>query len=526
MLTLIYARYSSQLQNPRSIEDQFAACRRRAAAEGWTVAGEFHDRAISGAAGIEDSQRPGLAAMLARIETAAPGERIDQVLTESTDRIARHQGDAFAVRERIEFAGARLFTLMDGEVDDITGTIKGLFDARTRKDLAQRVKRGHRGNIAAGRTASGVAYGYRKVARFDERGEAVRGLREIDPVTSAVVERIFRDYAAGHSARAIAAALNAEGVPAPRGGIWRASTIAGHRKERIGLLTNPIYIGELHYGRTKAVRNPRTRRRATKAGDGDVTVGEAAHLRIVPDELWVAVQDQLEDRASTRPERQRRPKHLLSGLGQCAVCGGSWIAIRPEYFGCSHHGGGKACTNNRLIARKDYETRVLAELKQQMLAPEVVEAYLAEYRAEATRQARELGRGRERSERRIAEARRKVERLVAAIAEGGAEFAEIRAALAAARTELAAAEKDRDAAAALPTLALHPGLARQYRAAIAQLEVELTDDATRAEAAPKLRSLIARIVVRPSNRKRGVELEVVRHIDEVLHLAQPHRRRA
>ena len=136
MRTLIYARYSSQLQNPRSIADQLAACRARAEAEGWIVVDSFSDRAISGAAGIEEAQRPGLAALLERIEQGD----IDQVLTESTDRIARHQGDAFAVRERIEHHGARLFTLMDGLVDDITGTIKGLFDARTRKDLAQRVR--------------------------------------------------------------------------------------------------------------------------------------------------------------------------------------------------------------------------------------------------------------------------------------------------------------------------------------------------------------------------------------------------
>lgn len=522
MRTLIYARYSSQLQNPRSIEDQIATCRKRAADEGWEVVETFHDRAISGAAGIEDKQRPGLAAMLARLDAGD----IDQVLTESTDRLARHQGDAFAVRERIEYAGARLFTLMDGVVDDITGTIKGLFDARTRKDLAVRVRRGHKGNIGVGRAASGVAYGYRKVAKLDEKGEAVRGLREPDPDTSLIVQRIFRDYADGQSARAIAAALNAEGIPSPRGKIWRASTIAGHRRESLGMLSNPIYIGELHYGRTKMVSDPRTRRRSSRMGDGEITVGHAPHLRLIEDELWQEVQDQLLSRSQTRPERQRRPKHLLSGLGQCAVCGGNWVATRATYFGCGQFIGGKACTNNRLIATRDYEARVLAELKDQMLAPDVVEAYLEEYRAEHTRRARELGRNRERIDRRIAEGQRKVERLVAAIADGGAEFAAVRTALSDAQRDLAEAEKDRASQAALPKLALHPGLARQYREAIEQLAVELTDEATRIEAAPKLRSLIARIIVHPSEKKRGVTLEVIRHIDEVLELAEPTRRRA
>lgn len=520
MRTLIYARYSSQLQNPRSIEDQLAACRARAEAEGWTIIGEFHDRAISGAAGIDESQRPGLAAMLERVERGG----IDQILTESTDRIARHQGDAFAVRELIEHAGARLFTLMDGVVDDITGTIKSLFDARTRKDLAQRVRRGHRGVIAQGRSPSGVAYGYRRVAQLDEKGEPVRGLRAIDPDTAAIVRRIFREYADGRSARQIAGDLNAEGIPAPRGGIWRASTIAGHRRDGMSILANPIYIGQLLYGRTESVTDPRTRKRSTRRGQGEVASGEAPHLRIIDDALWQQVQDQLEQRSTGPAERQRRPRHLLSKLGQCGVCGGSWIITRDSYFGCGSVVDGNACTNRRLIKKDEYEQRVLAELQGQMLAPDVVEAYLEEYRAEHTRRSRDAARERTQLERRAADAERKVANLVTAIAAGGNEFAEIRTALATAKAEAAEARRQLAGLDALPTIALHPGLAQQYRKAIEELHQELADEDTRKEAAPRLRKLIARVVVTPSAEKRGVDLQVIRQIDEVLALAE--RRRA
>lgn len=522
MRTLIYARYSSHLQNPRSIEDQLAACRARADREGWAVLDSFSDSAISGAAGIEDTQRPGLAAMLARLEAGG----IDQVLTESTDRIARHQGDAFAVRERIEHAGARLFTLMDGVVDDITGTIKGLFDARTRKDLAQRVRRGHHGNLAQGRSASGVAYGYRRVAKLDDKGEPIRGLREIDEEKAAIVRRIFEEYASDRSPRAIAGDLNAEGIPAPRGGIWRASTIVGHRRAGFGILSNPIYIGTLVYGRSRAVTDPRTRRRSMRPGDGEPVTGEAPHLRIIDDVLWLAVQDQIAARASERPERQRRPRHLLSGLGQCGLCGGSWIVTRGDYFGCSHVIDGNACSNRRLITKQEYERRVLTDLQEQMLAPDVVEAYLDEYRREHSRRARDLVREQQALERRRDEAGRKVERLVNAIAQGGEEFQEIRTALASAKAEKADAEKALAAVDALPQIALHPGLARQYRDAIADLGRELTDEAARREAAPRLRKLIARIIVTPSDAKRGVDLQVVRHIDEVMALATTRRRTA
>jgi site-specific DNA recombinase len=76
---------------------------------------------------------------------------------------------------------------------------------------------------------------------------------------------------------------------------------------------------------------------------------------------------------------------------------------------------------------------------------------------------------------------------------------------------------------ALPTIALHPGLAHQYRKAIKQLHEELADAEARKEAALRLRKLIARIVVTPSAGKRGVDLDVIRRIYEVLALAQTRR---
>jgi len=45
----LYARYSSDLQNPQSIDDQLRVCRQLAAREGWKVVAHYHDEAVSGA---------------------------------------------------------------------------------------------------------------------------------------------------------------------------------------------------------------------------------------------------------------------------------------------------------------------------------------------------------------------------------------------------------------------------------------------------------------------------------------------
>src|SRR3546814_12698692 len=76
---------------------------------------------------------------------------------------------------------------------------------------------------------------------------------------------------------------------------------------------------------------------------------------------------------------QRRPKHILSGMGVCGPCGSPWVRTTSDFWGCSRFRYGGPCTNNRLINNKGYQERVLTELKHGMLATEVVSAYVRQY---------------------------------------------------------------------------------------------------------------------------------------------------
>lgn len=518
MQTVIYARYSSQLQNARSVEDQVSLCRERADREGWTIVDVFADRAISGAAGIDDAQRPGLNALLERVEAGG----IDQVLTESTDRMARHQGDAFTIRERLDFVGCRLFTLIDGVVDDITGTIKGLMDARFRKDLGARIKRGQRGSVQQGRAAAGIAYGYKRANRLDERGDLIRGLREIDEDQAAIVRRIFAEYVAGLSPQTIAENLNRDGVPGPRGSGWAETTIRGDRKRQNGMINNRLYVGELVINRTSKIVNPRTRKTIIRPNpESEWIVHPAPDLRIIDQAVWDATVARLTDALYVPRHAQRRPKHMLSGLGRCAVCDGNWIRIDAEYWGCGRHRDGRRCANGRKIGTKRYEAEVLQHLQTQLLDPDLVAAYVREYHREYARRSTETVRERATLERHAGEAARKIERLVDVIAKGG-EFEEIAAALAKAR-----ADRDRCTAqlariAALPVVMLHPGLADEYRREITALGDALQqNEAARLEAIPRLRALIDSITLTPREGTRGIEVSVVGRLDAILGLAQP-----
>lgn len=514
--TVIYARFSSQLQNSRSIDDQIAVCRERAEREGWQIVDIFTDYAISGAAGISEAQRPGLAALLARVEAGG----IEQVLAEATDRISRHQGDSFAIRERLSFAGARLFTLSDGEVTDISGTFKGLMDAQFRKELGAKIKRGQRGTVAAGRSPAGLAYGYRTANRIDEQGRPVRGLRVVHEEQAAIVRRIFEEYANGLSPVKIAERLNADGIAGPRGDRWRATTIRPDRTRGNGLLQNQLYIGRLIHNRTSKVMEPISRKTRIRPNPPEAwVIEEVPHLRIVEQALWQRVQEGLRRHSGIPAAKARRARHMFSGLGVCGSCGGPWNIKTAKFWGCGSRQEGSGCSNNRLISTDSYEARVLEGLRERMLDPELVSIFVKEYHEEFARRAAQTRRDSTQLQRRHAEASRKLERLVEAIASGAGEFDEFKGALAKARAERDQAAEQLAEVEALPVVALHPTIAAEYRRQVEELHVALADPEARIQAVPAVRNLIDRIVLTPNPEGRGVLIQVEGRLAAIVALA-------
>jgi site-specific DNA recombinase len=151
------------------------------------------------------------------------------VVAEALDRLSRDQEDVAALFKRMRFAGVRIFTLSEGEVSELHVGLKGTMNALFLKDLAAKTRRGLRGRVEAGKSAGGNSYGYRVVRQVGPDGGVTTGDREIKPAEAAVIERIFRDYAAGVSPKRIALQLNADGIP-PRveaSGVPAPSTATG-----------------------------------------------------------------------------------------------------------------------------------------------------------------------------------------------------------------------------------------------------------------------------------------------------------
>lgn len=179
----IYARFSSDLQRDRSIEDQVELCRAYAARNGYTIAAAYEDRARTGASVLG---RDGLMRLL----DAARDGAFTAVIVEALDRLSRDQEDLAGLYKRLSFLGVEIIAVHDGKADQVQVGIRGLVGALYLQDLAHKVRRGMAGVIRDGRHAGGRAYGYRPVAGKPGQIEIVGDEAE-------VIKRIFTQYAAG-----------------------------------------------------------------------------------------------------------------------------------------------------------------------------------------------------------------------------------------------------------------------------------------------------------------------------------------
>ena len=319
----LYARYSSDQQREASIEDQLRLCRIYAEKQGWVVAESYYDRAVSGASLI----RTGIQALLAD----ALRDRFQVVLAEALDRISRDQEDVADVFKRMAFAGVKIITLPEGEITHLHVGLKGTMNALFLKDLADKTRRGMRGRVEAGKAGGGLCYGYDVVKRNDAAGEPVRGERRINAAEAEIVRRIFREFAAGRSPRAIALALNREGVPGPFGRTWGDTTIRGHACRGNGILNNELYVGCLVWNRQRFIKDPSTGRRVSRRNpEAEWIRTEVPELRIVDDELWQAAKARQAELAhifaattvGVREARARRLNSVRRRLQRCSSAAG------------------------------------------------------------------------------------------------------------------------------------------------------------------------------------------------------------
>ena len=523
MRAVIYARYSTEMQRDTSIADQVEVCRRYAERNGWTVTSVYQDAAASGATAF----RPGYASMLADAES----RRFDVVVCEAIDRLSRKLADLADLHDRLTFTGVAIYCSTFGLVTPMHVGMMGTFAQMTLADLRHKTWRGQLGRARAGAIPGGLAYGYAVVPPAP--GAVDRGYRVIVPDEAEIIRRIYRDYAAGKSPRAIARALNEEKLAGPGGRPWGDTTIRGQPDRGTGILNNPVYCGILKWNRCSYVKNPTTGKRAARVNDASKreTV-EVPQLRIIDQDLWNRVEQQRSSsrRAATTASDcsgpmntlngTHRKKFLLSGLLTCGLCGGGYTIIGKDRYGCATRRSKGTCQNRTSISRQVVEVRVLAGLKDRMLEPSLVAEFVRTFAAEQALIHREAIVASTRLHSDLEEVERRLAGVLQAV-ENGAWSNSINGRLCELEACKAKLQQDIEAGSDLPmSVQLHPNVADIYRARVADLQIQLARPEVAGEAATTLTRLIQRIVLTPdATAENGLAVDLHGDLALILSLA-------
>lgn len=391
----IYARYSTDRQDARSIEDQVRRCRVLADTSSLRVAAEYADAAVSGS----HTERAELQRLIADARKGA----FRSVLVDDLSRLSRDLGDTWRiVFEEMASIGVRVIDCSTNIASDAEGArllfgVKALVNDEFLQNVRRQTWRGLEGRAIAGFHTGGKTYGYTTVAEPNPNDpEHPRRLPVIDETEAALVRRVFEMYAAGSTFKNIAATLNLEAVPAPHDGGPRGKrgnkTCRGWGHTTIrAMLANERYIGRWTWNQRKWVRVPgKKTRRALPRPDSEHVVTELPALRIVSPDLWERAQSRIGRRKPGKGRASGGGKFgssLLSGLLRCGVCGGSVVIVSRRHkngasyanFGCTvnRSRGDAICSNSRTVSEKKVTSTVIAALQADLTAPDLVPRFQA-----------------------------------------------------------------------------------------------------------------------------------------------------
>jgi len=389
MKAAIYARYSSENQSEKSIDDQVRVCKNYCKDHDITVNDEhiYVDEALSGSL----LNRPGLQAL----DKAAENKEFEAVVVDDLSRLSRSNHQMLTLVLKFNYYQVKLISVSDGIVTDDENSklgiqMRGLINELYLDDLGKKTMRGLEGQKLRGFSAGENVYGYSSKPvgelRLDKRGKAkYEGkVHKINPEEAEVIKRIFKEFIDGKSTHKIATKLNEDKIPTKKGmnGGWNVSTVTR-------MLKNEKYIGKWDWRKYKNVRDPMTgKKKVIPRPAKDRIPIYREDLVIIDTETWEKAQKRCQELKGTWPVSKKRktfyqqrsyvhtsPNHLLSGLMKCNTCGGAIVLISGKgtgYYGC-YNAKRKTCSNTLAIPRKRIEEIIINELKDKILTADNLE---------------------------------------------------------------------------------------------------------------------------------------------------------
>lgn len=307
---VIYARVSADKAHGRSLDEQVDECRKVAEREHWTVTKVIREDVSASRFGKKP--RTGFTQLLTALK---PG---DVLLVWEASRAARDLATYVQLRDLcadldvlFSYSG-RTYDLSKGD-DRFATAIDAVLAERYAEDVRQRALRAQRANLAEGKPHGRQAYGYR-IVRDEKTGRTVG--REPDPDEAPIVRELFDRIMAGDSTYKLAHDMNERGVPVPgrAAQTWTPQNISR-------MVRRPVYAG-------------------LRTHKGEVS-GTGTWEPLIDEDRWYAAQSMLNAPQRRTNHGLNQPRHLLTGIAVCSVCGDPVVRIKSGKHGAYRCGRGK-----------------------------------------------------------------------------------------------------------------------------------------------------------------------------------------
>ncbi len=344
-----------------------------------------------------------------RLLAAAEAKLVVGVMFWDLSRFSRDFFDGIADVGRLRSLGVQIADTKMGIIDlnSQAGQIYvavGLSGAQQEtKGLGERSKRGLRFKVVRDHGSSGgiPAFGLQRVPVFSDTELDPDGRPRRLKVSLAphpVLSLIFELYDAGLSKHAIAAKLNADGVPTRdagrsrcdryrrpilNSGTWSASSVKS-------ILENTVYVGVRIWNKESRTGNklPGGKKQQKKNPEDQWETVPGFCEPIIDENLWNRVQLRLKADAAKYKKNHISNQHgqfLLSGLIRCACCGASFVigtrrkGVRHYRCGFRSSRGHVVCTNTVTVPQPALEGRVRDVLNVVVKDPKKLAGLVAEH---------------------------------------------------------------------------------------------------------------------------------------------------
>ncbi len=309
----IYTRVSTTMQiDGYSLDAQKEKLKRYAEFQEMEIVGEFSDEGKSGKS-VEG--RPEFQLMMNKIERMEDG--VSYVLVFKLSRFGRNAADVLSSLQIMQDYGVNLICVEDG-IDSSKDSGKLMISVLSavaeieRENILVQTMEGRKQKAREGKWNGGFApYGYK----------LVNGELQIAEDEAEVIRLIFDKYIhTNMSINGITQYLNQRGYKKKKRQNNTLDTFAVSFIKNV--LENPIYSGQLAFGRRKNEKVPGTRNQYHIVKQDDYIISEGIHEGLISQEDWEMAQKKRQTTAVKFAKKHSlEHEHILSGILKCPVCG-------------------------------------------------------------------------------------------------------------------------------------------------------------------------------------------------------------